>query len=99
MSIFVYFQFTVTKVDEDANSLSSGRSGERVGNGDHGGGGVSENGPLPQDAVVTLQVPDSGPSDGESSYGDTLTQTSITKLLSKKFKVSLLQHTKIYFKV
>ena len=49
--------------------------------------GNSENGPLIQEALsCSLQVPEIT-SDSESSYGDTLTQTSITKLLSKKFKV------------
>ena len=33
--------------------------------------------------------PDARNPDPESPYGDTLTQTSITKLLAKKFKVSV----------
>ena len=39
---------------------------------------------------ISLQMADGlgAISDSESTYGDTLTQTSITKLLSKKFKVS-----------
>ena len=38
-------------------------------------------------------MPETPHSDGETSYGDTLTQNSITRLLSKKFRVRISYHT------
>lgn len=69
----------------------------------HVGSSGSVNGPIEFDRV-TVEVAENGPlSDGESTYGDTLTQTSITKLLSKKFKVTIIfttiQATHLYFLV
>ena len=75
-------QFTVTRVDEEDGEV--GQASDPL---CCEGGAVSS--PLTGSGTVTLQLPDSGTSDAESSYGDTLTQTSITKLLSKKFKVSM----------
>ena len=76
-------------MDEDAESLQSFSNDRRQSLRGSSDNGLVENGPIQAvDSMVTLQVPESGTSDADSSYGDTLTQTSITSLLSKKFKVS-----------
>ena len=81
---FVPPQFTVTRVDEEDGETSG------VGDALCGAEDGAASAPLTgrSQGAVRLPVPaDSGTSDAESSYGDTLTQTSITKLLSRKFKV------------
>ena len=77
------FQFIVTRV-EDNDDGSTSDTDAIVPSRRHGNGSVTS-----PHGMVTLQVLDGGTSDAESSYGDTLTQTSITKLLSAKFKVSV----------
>ena len=89
----LWFQFTVTRVEDDSVSLgnsSGGVSTDRVlldGYGDH----PATRTPGRPDSLGVPEGAAGGggaSSDNESSYGDTLTQTSITKLLSNKFKVS-----------
>ena len=85
-----YPQFTVTRVDGDpASSDGSIISDKRV----LIDGGAANSVTSPSESAHQLSVPAStrgggASSDNESWYGDTLTQTSITKLLSDKFRVS-----------
>ena len=93
--VFWYlWQFTVTRVDDTAQNSNSVPTADSNDNDinkaavpNHSGANSTVS--PGEHEMVSLQISDMHPSmsDGESAYGDTLTQTSITKLLSKKFKV------------
>ena len=84
MVVLLWLQFTVTPVSE-----TSTLNGDVI----HNDGSDVENGISGEHGeAVSLRVPDlSGmTAETDSQYGDTLSQTSITKLLARKFKVTVL---------
>ena len=80
------FQFIVTPVSND--SLASPSSAYNGSVNDMADEDSLDGAPTHRDAII-LQIPDHGfMSDGDTSCDDTMTQNSITKLLSTKLKVS-----------
>ena len=98
IDLLCVFQFTVTRVDSepDHQEIPDGLSDFDSNDNDlklqHNSTSAQPH--AGQNEALSIQMPRSDNrhvSDSESSCGDTLTQTSITQLLSKKFKV----HTQV----